>query len=85
MAQQESGTLAAPSIDPSWRQVELLIKNSVCEQCGISFPPKRQGQRFCSNKCGDLARKVEIDRSNKLKEQIRLAEQRAMKEAGLVV
>jgi len=83
MAQQESGNLAAPSIDPSWRQVELLIKSSICEHCKTEFPPKRQGQKYCSNKCGDLARGEEIQKQNKLKEEIRRMEEKAEREAGL--
>src|SRR3972149_871093 len=44
MAQQESGNLAAPSIDPGWRQVEMLIKESICHFCKKGFPPKHSGQ-----------------------------------------
>ena len=63
MSQYESGTLTAPSIDPSWRQMEMLISDSVCQlkSCGKKFIPKRFGQRFCSQECGDENRKKEIE------------------------
>ncbi len=58
MAQYESGNLAAPSIDPSWRQAELITGESTCHyhKCPLperKFTPKRIGQLFCSNSCGD--------------------------------
>ena len=83
MAQQESGTLAAPSIDPSWRQVELLIHTNTCEHCHKEFQPKRQGQKYCSNACGDAERKIEIGRQNAFKEEIRRREEQAQREAGI--
>ena len=85
MAQQESGSLTAPSLDPGWRQVELLIQKSTCPQCNQSFTPDHFGQLYCTNKCGNLARKVQIDKDNALKAKIREAEQKAMKAAGLAV
>ncbi len=63
MSQYESGNLTAPSIDPSWRQVELLQKDSICEECKESFVPKRLRQKYCENKtprCGDIVRKREF-------------------------
>lgn len=83
MAQQESGNLAAPSIDPSWRQVELLIKSSICQYCKTGFPPKHAGQKYCSNKCGDLARGEEIKAQNKMRDEIRRMEEQAERVAGL--
>jgi predicted nucleic acid-binding Zn ribbon protein len=70
LAQQESGTLANPSIDPGWRQVEISLGTGTCKECGQPFPPKRMGQRFCSNKCGSAAQKkqIEIDREKKKRE-----------------
>ena len=67
VAQYESGNLTAPSIDPSWRQVELLQKDSVCANplCGKIFSPKRFGQKFCSNECGNAVRKIEIEERKK--------------------
>jgi len=69
LAQFESGTLQAPSIDPSWRQIEVAVGVSTCKyvKCGKTFPPKRFGQSYCSPQCGNLARKEEIDRINKEK------------------
>lgn len=69
LAQFESGTLQAPSIDPSWRQIEVAIGTSICKQCSKSFTPKRYGQTYCSPQCGNLARKAEIDRINKQKDE----------------
>lgn len=67
MAQQESGNLPAPSIDPAWRQIELLLEKSICAYCKKEFPSKRFGQKFCSNLCGDKARGEEIARQKKLR------------------
>ena len=69
LSQFESGTLQAPSIDPSWKQIEVVVGNSPCLQCKKIFIPKRFGQLYCSPECGNLARKVEIDRINKQKEE----------------
>jgi hypothetical protein len=87
MAQNESGNLAAPSLDPGWRQVELLIQKSICgwEKCKKVFTPDHFGQLYCSNQCGNAARKADIDKNNELKEKVRKAEQKAMREAGLTV
>ncbi len=63
MSQYESGNLTAPSIDPSWRQVELLQKDSICEECKEKFIPKRLRQKYCENKtprCGDIVRGREL-------------------------
>jgi hypothetical protein len=67
VAQYESGSLTAPTIDPSWRQAEAAMSDSICQldTCGKHFIPKRFGQRFCSQECGDTQRKREIDEINK--------------------
>lgn len=67
LCQYESGNLQAPSIDPGWRQIEVVAGTSTCqlEQCKKIFVPKRFGQLYCSPDCGNLARKAEIDRINK--------------------
>jgi len=83
MAQQESGSLAAPSIDPAWRQVEALIESTVCLFCKQPFQPKRFGQKYCSTKCGDEARRIQIAEMNKRRDAEREAEKKAMREAGL--
>ena len=72
LAQFESGTLQAPSIDPSWRQMEVVAGTSICGSdtpygCKKIFVPKRFGEKFCSPACGNLARKGDIDRINKAK------------------
>ena len=64
LCQYESGNLQAPSIDPSWRQMEVVSGTSICAYCKKSFVPKRYGQSYCSSACGTLARKDEIDRIN---------------------
>lgn len=87
MAQHESGTLTAPSIDPAWRQVELLIEKSICQYslCKKQFSPKRFGQKYCSNLCGDMVRKEEIKKQNEMRDKMREAEKEAEKEAGLIL
>lgn len=67
LCQYESGNLQAPSISPSWRQIEVVSGMSTCKQCKEVFIPKRFGQSYCSPECGNLARKEEIDRINKRK------------------
>jgi hypothetical protein len=69
LSQFESGNLQAPSIDPSWRQVEVAVGKSTCglEECRKGFTPKRFGEVYCSPLCGAKARKKEIDRINKMK------------------
>jgi len=69
LCQYESGNLQAPSIDPSWRQIEVAVGTSTCGQCGEIFIPKRYGQLYCSPNCGNLVRKGEIDRINKMKDE----------------
>lgn len=73
MAQNESGNLTAPSIDPAWRQIELIIKKSICNYhaCKKQFTPRRFGQKFCSTLCGDKARGEEIALRNKEREAFR--------------
>jgi len=56
LAQYESGNLAGPSVDPSWRQIEAVIGHSICPECKREFTPKRHKQTYCSNACGDQAR-----------------------------
>ena len=85
MAQQESGTLAAPSIDPAWRQIELITEKSICGYCKQEFQPKKFKQAYCSNLCGDKARGEEIVRQNKIKAEIRKREEQALKEAGMIL
>lgn len=72
LCQYESGNLQAPSIDPSWRQMEVVSGTSICGSgtpygCKKIFIPKRFGEKFCSPTCGTLARKGDIDRINKMK------------------
>lgn len=68
LAQFESGNLQAPSIDPSWRHAEIAVGLSICKECKKSFTPKRFGQLYCTTQCGNLARKEEIARINKQKD-----------------
>jgi hypothetical protein len=68
MAQYESGALVSPSLDPSWRNVEMALKKNICEECGGEFTPKRFGQRYCADqtpRCGDVARKRVIEEKKK--------------------
>lgn len=62
VSQYQTGALIAPSIDPSWKDSNVLTKSSInfCEQCKKPFTPKRYGQRFCSNHCGDKSRFEDI-------------------------
>lgn len=66
-AQHECGTLQAPSIDPSWRQVTITPKAAICAipSCQKEFAPKRFGEKYCSPKCGNEARRLEIDQIKK--------------------
>lgn len=52
LAQYQSGTLSAPSIDPGWTSDRPTLTHARCEVCGNFFEPERIGQRFCSNACG---------------------------------
>jgi len=66
LAQYESGSLPNISLDPGWRQIEITIGDSTCQECQQKFTPKRMGQKFCSNKCGSLnQRKVIAAMRNK--------------------
>ena len=74
LSQYESGNLQAPSIDPAWRQMEIAVKQSICQyhKCRKEFSPKRYGQSYCSPQCGDEVRREEIakvraERENELK------------------
>jgi hypothetical protein len=55
LAQHESGSMVAPVIDPAWRQMEIVEARATCEECKVEFLPKKFGQRYCSNQCGNLA------------------------------
>ena len=85
MSQYESGNLTAPSIDPSWREVEAIIGDSICdlETCKKTFTPKRFKQRYCSTQCGDIARGIEIKRRNKERDDLTKKEIEAAKEARM--
>lgn len=52
LSQYESGTLSAPSIDPSWQYEPPSMEPKKCEVCGELFQPTKFGQRFCSHGCG---------------------------------
>jgi len=84
MSQYESGNLTAPSIDPSWREVEAVIGDSTCGHCGVTFTPRRFGQKYCSQKCGDEARGIEIKARNKERDDFQRREREAAKEAGML-
>jgi len=84
MSQYESGSLTAPSIDPSWREVEAIIGDSTCALCQTKFTPKRFGQKYCSQKCGDEARGAEIKARNKERDDFQRKEREAAKEAGML-
>lgn len=73
LAQYEGGCLAAPSIDPSWRQIEVAIGRSFCRICKREFTPKRFGQLFCSTPCGDVARGTAIEEAKTKKREEDLA------------
>lgn len=55
LAQYESGSLPAPSLDPAWTKGEVVEVRGVCEQCGVEFEPRKFRQRYCSNACGSKA------------------------------
>ena len=55
LAQHESGSMVSPSIDPSWRELERVEARATCEECKKEFLPKKFGQRYCSNDCGNVA------------------------------
>ena len=67
LAQFESGSLPAPSLDPGWVRGEIAETKRVCEQCHKEFEPKRFGQRFCSNVCGAKAAKEKTHVSTELR------------------
>lgn len=85
MAQYESGCLTAPSIDPSWRQAEAVMQDSICElaECRVHFVPKRFGQRFCSQTCGDAHRKMEMAEMHERRRKEELMNKRAERESGI--
>jgi len=83
LMQHESGTLQAPSIDPSWRQIEVAIGRSICgyAKCKKEFIPKRFGEVFCSPECGVAKKKEEIAERNRRREmemKMRRAEEKAI-------
>jgi hypothetical protein len=86
MCQYESGNLTAPSIDPAWREVEAVIGKSICglDTCKKQFIPKRFGQKFCSQQCGDIARGMEIKQRNKERDDFNKKERESAKEAGMM-
>lgn len=70
MAQYDSGCLVAPAIDPSWKQIEALIPSSICAHCKITFTPKKVGQVYCTQTCGDEVRLIEkAERQKKEREE----------------
>lgn len=71
LSQYEGGNLTAPSIDPSWRQIEIAIGKSHClwKDCGREFTPRRLGEKFCSPLCGDNQRRVDISLIRKRREE----------------
>ena len=85
LSQYESGCLTAPSIDPSWRIAEAAMSDSICqlESCGKHFTPKRFGQRFCSQECGDADRRRTVGESNAQKRKIDLLRKREEREMGI--
>lgn len=85
LAQYESGCLVSPSIDPSWRQAEAVMSDSICElaECRAHFIPKRFGQRFCSQTCGDISRKQGIDEMHERRRQEMLSVRREEREFGI--
>ena len=85
MAQYEGGCLTAPSIDPSWRQAETIMSDSICQldACQKHFSPKRYGQRYCSQECGDVARGREIANINKVRRLNEMARKREEREEGI--
>jgi len=52
--------LTAFQFDPDWSDAVLTKTFSKCmlKSCGKRFKPTHLGQRFCSNKCGDIANGV---------------------------
>ena len=89
VSQHECGTLTAPSIDPSWRQVEAIIGKSICGECQKEFTPKRIQQKYCSQECGEMVRKREMEKRHEKqrKEEERIVNMRLrrMAEGGLSV
>jgi hypothetical protein len=65
LAQYESGSLPNIALDPGWRQIEITVGDSTCQECQQKFTPKRMGQKFCSNKCGSLSQRRVIDEMKK--------------------
>jgi Zn finger protein HypA/HybF involved in hydrogenase expression len=59
VARHEQGALQAPTLDPSWRSVELVEAHLICARCSKEFEPDRFGQRMCKP-CGAEARKESI-------------------------
>ena len=51
LAQFESGSLPAPSLDPSWSH-DKVEEEKVCFLCGETFAPFKPFQALCSEKCG---------------------------------
>ena len=85
MAQYESGCLTAPSIDPSWRIAEAAMTDSICQldTCKKHFTPKRYMQTYCSQECGDEARKRSIEDANRERRKIEMMRRREEREEGI--
>jgi len=84
LAQYESGTLAAPSVDPSWRQIEAVAGKNFCPECKKEFSPKRHKQVFCSTACGDQARGRAIREQNRQRDENQRRVKELEAEAGRV-
>ena len=82
LAQYESGNTASPSIDPSWRNIELAMGDSTCSlpSCGKKFIPKRYGQLYCSQGCGDEARRAEMLERHAERDKYESAKKKFMRE-----
>ncbi len=68
LAQYESGSLPAPSLDPAWMRGEIISPFSTCKECGQQFEAQRYTQRFCSNDCGNryAARQLKLSKQEAL-------------------
>ena len=61
LAQHEGGSLPAPSIDPAWIHETSETGMRECAFCHETFTPFKAFQRYCSNVCGNAARREERD------------------------
>ena len=85
LAQYEGGALTNPSIDPSWRQAESVMSDSICQlpSCQKHFIPKRYGQKYCGTACGDEARKADIIEMKRKKREAEIAERKLEEQMGI--